>query len=82
MSEDRNKNLNVFNLDFNARNTQSFPMNNLHYNQAYGNMINMPHNFNPNNFNVQFMNAKRQREEIREKSKIIKLIFRQCSKFE
>jgi hypothetical protein len=79
MSEDRNKNLNVFNLDFNARNTQSFPINNLHFNPAFTNMMNMSHNFNQNNYNAQFINGKRQREEIREKSKITKFIFRQYS---
>lgn len=83
MSEDRNKNFNVFNFDFNNRNSQGFPINNLHFNQTYGNMMNMnlPHNFNHNNLNNQFINGKRQREEIKEKSKIKDLFFRQCSKF-
>ncbi len=69
MSEDRNKNMNMFNLDFNTRNTQNFPMNNLNFNQAYSNLTNLAHNFNPAGYSNQMINGKRHRDEIKERSK-------------
>jgi hypothetical protein len=68
MSEDRNKNMNVFNLDLNTRNSQNFPINSLNFKPAFNNLVNMnmAHNYNQNNYNNQLINGKRHREEIRE----------------
>ena len=71
MSEDRNKNINMFNLDFNTRNSQNFPINNLNFNHAFSNMTNIAHNFNPVNYSNQLINGKRHRDEIKERSKIL-----------
>jgi len=63
MSEDRHKNMNMFNFDFNSRNTQNFPLNQLNFNPEFSNLINMNM---AHNFNNQLINGKRHREEIRE----------------